>query len=59
MAILGFKIQSVIRVDDLVVVFNELKLQNASVFNLSAPAETISIEEAVVALRAEMLEHVA
>lgn len=42
-------------VDDLVVVFGELKLQNAGVFNMAMKG--ISIEEAVEGLRAEMLEY--
>ena len=53
MALLGFKIQSMIKVDDLVMVFNELKVQNAAIFDLSA--EGLSIESVLEELRAEML----
>ena len=53
MALLGFKIQSMIKVDDLVMVFNELKVQNAGVFDLST--EGLSIESVLEELRAEML----
>lgn len=52
---IGFYLTSFLSISDLVVAFSEIKIQNASIFTIQKTEEKVSIDDAVLSIREEIM----